>query len=327
MGLLNSINQSLIDMMGPFGPLMVVGLLGVVMILVTLPVLLKKEVDPLDKLKAGARAAETAGGRGQSLRQASGKDKLEKYSNFLEPQDAVEYSAIKLKLLQAGYKSKNAVRMYHFAQFALGVGLLLAGIIYSIVNAGAEDASTKSSIMQILVPGVVGYMLPKYWVTRRQGERKQAIENGFPDSLDMMLVCVEAGQSLDQSIIRVARELRSGFPALAEEFEMVSYEMKAGKDKTQVLRDMSERCGVSDVASFVTVLIQSQQFGTSIADALRVYSAEMRDKRVMRAEEKANTLPTKMTLATMMLTVPPLLIILIGPSIYGIAQTLSNANF
>ena len=90
---------------------------------------------------------------------------------------------------------------------------------------------------------------------------------------------------------------------------------------------MSERAGVADVASFVTVLIQSASFGTSIAEALRVYASEMRDKRVMRAEEKANKLPTKMTLATMMLTVPPLLIILIGPSIYGIAQTLAKANF
>jgi tight adherence protein C len=94
-----------------------------------------------------------------------------------------------------------------------------------------------------------------------------------------------------------------------------------------VLRDMSERAGVIDVGSFVTVLIQSATFGTSIAEALRVYAAEMRDKRVMRAEEKANTLPTKMTLATMMLTVPPLLLILIGPSLYDIYKTLNGANF
>ena len=93
-----------------------------------------------------------------------------------------------------------------------------------------------------------------------------------------------------------------------------------------MLRDMSERCGVSDITSFVTVLIQSQQFGTSISDALRVFSSEMRDKRVMRAEEKANTLPTKMTLATMMLTVPPLLIILLGPSIFEISHVLGGGG-
>jgi tight adherence protein C len=134
-----------------------------------------------------------------------------------------------------------------------------------------------------------------------------------------MLVCVEAGQSLDQAIIKVAKEIESSYPALAEEFQIVAYEMKAGKDKTRVLRDMGERVGVQDINSFVTTLIQSATFGTSIAEALRVYAEEMRDKRVMRAEEKANKLPTKLTLGTMMFCVPPLLIILIGPSVYGIA--------
>ena len=327
MDFLNFANEKLTEILGPFGPLIVVGFLGLILVLLAVPMLLRKQDDPLDKLKQINEAVVVPEKKSQKLRQVQSKDKLEKYSNFLEPQDAEEYSAIRLKLLQAGYKSRNAVRMYHFSQFALGIGFLLLGVAYAILQSNTGDPTTKATIMSILGPGVAGYMLPKYWVTRRQGERQKAIENGFPDSLDLMLVCVEAGQSLDQSIIRVAREMRSGFPELAEEFELVSYEMKAGKDKTLVLRDMSERCGVADVTSFVTVLIQSQQFGTSIADALRIYSSEMRDKRVMRAEEKANTLPTKMTLATMMLTVPPLLIILIGPSIYNIYKTLSNANF
>ncbi len=327
MDILNAINTKLIDLLGPMGPLIVVGMLGVLLVLLTLPAMLRKSSDPLDKLRDANRASNALPGGKDKLRMGGGKDKLEKYSNFLEPQDEVEFSAIRLKLIQAGYRSKNAVRMYHFSQFALGIGLLILGVAYAILQSSTGEPSTKATILSILIPGVVGYMLPKYWVTKRQAKRQEEIINGFPDSLDMMLVCVEAGQSLDQSIIRVSRELKSGFPALAGEFEMVSYEMKAGKDKTTVLRDMAERCGVMDVTSFVTVLIQSQQFGTSIAEALRVYAGEMRDKRVMRAEEKANTLPTKMTLATMMLTVPPLLIILIGPSVYGIAVTLGNANF
>ncbi|MFN7052533.1 MAG: type II secretion system F family protein, partial [Gemmobacter sp.] len=154
--------------------------------------------------------------------------------------------------------------------------------------------------------------------------RQQEIISGFPDALDLMLVCVEAGQSLDQSINRVAKESRAGYPALADEFDMVSQEVKAGKERVQVLRDMSERVGVPDITAFVTTLVQSATFGTSIAEALRVYSAEMRDKRVMRAEEKANVLPTKLTLGTMLFTLPPLMIILLGPSIYGIATHLGG---
>ncbi|MEL6840934.1 MAG: type II secretion system F family protein [Pseudomonadota bacterium] len=328
--MIETINTLLTDNLGPFGPLIAIGVLGVVLIGLTLPSLLKKDVDPLDRIKDQAKGYDTrlADGDKKTLRSSGGKqDKLAKYANFLEPQSEEEYSAIRIKLLQAGYRSKNAVRTYYFLQFALGIFLLFCGVIYAIVQSATGDPSTQAIVLSIIIPGAIGYYIPKYWVTKRQQERQTEITNGFPDSLDMMLVCVEAGQSLDQSILRVSKEIRAGFPALAEEFEMVSNETKAGKDKVQVLRDMAERTGVNDVQSFVTVLIQSASFGTSIAEALRVFSDEMRDKRVMRAEEKANTLPTKMTLATMMLTVPPLLIILIGPSVYEIAITLGNANF
>jgi tight adherence protein C len=227
---------------------------------------------------------------------------------------------MELKLRQAGYQSKDSVRLFHFAQFALGLVGLVAGLVYVYVLNADIEYDSQQMIIRIIGPGAAAYMLPKYWITRRIEERKQEITSGFPDALDMMLVCVEAGQSLDQAIVRVAKELHASYPALAEEFEVVAYEMKAGKEKDKVLRDMGTRCGVQDVSSFVTVMIQSATFGTSIADALRVYAGEMRDKRVMRAEEAANKLPTKMTLATMTLTVPPLLIILVGPSAQGIAN-------
>ncbi len=323
---LAGIEAMLTDQLGPFGPILALGIIGMFLMLGTLPILLKKRADPLAKLKA-SRTRKTEDSATQVLRRSTNKDKLEKYSNFLEPQNEDEYSAVALKLVQAGYRTKNAVRMYHFAQFALGVGGLVIGVLLSIYLATTGDPTTQKLIISAIGPAIVGYMAPKYWVTKRLQQRQEEIINGFPDSLEMMLVCVEAGQSLDQSIIRVSREIRAGAPALADEYEMVAHEMKAGKDRISVLRDMSERCGVMDVSSFVTVLIQSASFGTSIAEALRVYSSEMRDKRVMRAEEKANTLPTKMTLATMMLTVPPLLIILIGPSIYEIYKTLQGANF
>ena len=326
MNFATSLQTMLTENLGPFGPLIVVGVLGIILIGLTIPFFLSQKADPLEKLKRSNRES-AATSDGEKLRQETKNDKLEKYSDFLEPQDEEEYSAAKLKLLQAGYKGRNAVRTYYFAQFALGLGLLALGLIYTLVLNGDKEASMQSMVISILLPGVAGYMGPKWWVNKRVTARKTEIENGFPDSLDMMLVCVEAGQSMDQSIIRVATELKAGFPALAEEYEIVAHEMKAGKDRVNVLRDMSERAGVTDVTSFVTVLIQSATFGTSIADALRVFSAEMRDKRVMRAEEAANKLPTKMTLATMMMTVPPLLIILIGPSVYSVMETLKNVNF
>ena len=314
-----------LESLGPLGPAIALGAAGLVLMALAAALALRARRDPLERLgrtaEARPRAAEAR------LRAESRDVKLARFATFLEPQDAGELSAMRLRLLQAGFRSRDAVRTFHLIQLAAALGLLILGLLYVLsLQATGRTPGTTSLVAFVLGPALLGYMGPRYVVTRRVEKRREEIENGFPDALDMMLVCIEAGQSLDQSIIRVARELHASYPALAGEFETVAQQIKAGKDKVQVLKDMSERSGVRDVASFVTVLVQSQTFGTSIAEALRVYAGEMRDKRVMRAEEKANTLPVKMTLATMMLTVPPLLIILIGPSIYDIVQTLGGSG-
>lgn len=323
--MLENLNAMLTDLLGPAGPLIMVAGLAALLIVAAIPMFLNSKPDPLDKLKQDGQQRMNADTRAV-LRDKKKNDKLNKYAQFLEPQDEQELSEIKTRLMQAGYRSKDAVQIYYFAQFVLGILLLGAGVLYYLTMIDPATATTQQKIMYILGPGAFGYMGPKYWVNKRVEKRKEQIQQGFPDSLDMMLVCVEAGQSMEQAIIRIGTELRSSFPALAEEYTIISYEMKAGKDKSQVLNDMSERCGLQDISSFVTVLNQAQTFGTSISDALRVYASEMRDKRVMRAEEQANKLPTKMTLVTMMLTVPPLLIILVGPSAVGISEMGSMAG-
>ncbi len=313
--------EFLTDALGPLGPVILLGVLGVVMVLLVLIMMMKQKQDPLERLKESNRG--TGSTQQQRLRAGAKNKKLDKYATFLEPQDEKQLSQIRLTLMQAGYRHRDSVRYFHFAQMALAVLLLIVGVIYYLLFKSGDDSTAQDALMWILGPGLVGYMLPKYWVTKRKEQRQQEIVEGFPDSLDMMLVCVEAGQSMDQAIIRVSKEMRVSYPALSEEYEIVAHQVKAGRDKPGVLAELSERCGVQDITSFTTVLTQSQTFGTSIADALRVYAGEMRDKRVMRAEEKANQLPTKMTLATMMLTVPPLLIILVGPSVIGIMELFS----
>jgi len=309
--------------MGPLGPLYVVGVLGFFLVLLSLVIILNRQPDPIDKLKGGRKEKVVAKTDDQPrLRERDKGPNLDKFASFLEPQDQKAFSATKLKLVQAGYRNQTSVRTFHFMQLALAIGFLFLGIVVVLVR--LDQASLKVVMLTVLVPGAVGYYLPSYWVERRRQTRQGALMDGFPDALDLLLVCVEAGQSLDQSIQRVAIEIRPGFPELSEEFEIIANEMKAGKDRVTVLRDMAERAGAQDISAFVTVLIQSASFGTSISDALRIYAAEMRDKRVMRAEEKANVLPTKLTLGTMMFTLPPLLIILIGPSIYNIYLTLGG---
>jgi len=315
------------DMFGELAPLVALGVGLLLVGIVALPFLIDTRPDPLDKLGKQARGEKEtkSSEKAVRLRTDSPNQKLDKFATFLEPQDQTEFSAARLRMIQAGYRSRDAVRNFHFAQFALGIGLMTMGLLFALLTSDGAMNLTKL-MLWIVLPGGAGYYLPKYWVERRRQERQGQIVSGFPDSLDLMLVCVEAGQSLDQAIVRVANEIRSGYPALADEFEMVAWEIKAGKDKITVLRDMSERCAVPDISSFVTVLVQSATFGTSIADALRVYASEMRDKRVMRAEEKANVLPTKLTLGTMMFTVPPLLIILIGPSVYDIMDAFGGSG-
>ncbi|MEI4472535.1 type II secretion system F family protein [Frigidibacter sp. MR17.24] len=320
--MLTQLNDAIVARLGPLGPLYVVAGLGLLLILCTLPIFLGQKADPLKKLKDEGSAAPGRGAKDDPRRALrTGKtDKLQKFATFLEPKSEEEMGTARLKMMRAGYRGKTAVRTFHAIQFAIAIFALVMGTAYALIESSKGAVTPAQMTMYTLLPAALGYYLPRYWLNRRITERQKQMQNGFPDALDMLLVCVEAGQSLDQSIIRVAKELQTGYPALAEEFEMVSYEVKAGKDKTAVLKAFAERSGLSDIASFVTVMIQSAQFGTSIAEALRVYAADMRDKRVMRAEELANKLPTKITLGTMLFTVPPLLVILVGPSILSIIE-------
>ena len=320
---ISSVMTFLTDRFGPLGPLLAVGLLGFLLILIALPTFLKRRRDRFRELKE-SQPGLSAKDKKRALRKTEKVDKLEKFAHFLEPQKKEDLSAAKLKMLRAGYAGKNAVRMFHAIQFVVAITFLILGGLYALIQSFSAEITTQQLMLYTVLPCGLGYYLPQYWVNRRLQERQTEIIQGFPDALDLMLVCVEAGQSLDQSIIRVGKESRVGYPALADEFDMVAQEVKAGKERITVLKDMAERVGVPDVASFVTTLVQSATFGTSVADALRVYSADMRDKRIMRAEEKANMLPTKLTLGTMMFTVPPLLVILIGPSVYGIATMLGR---
>jgi tight adherence protein C len=325
--MLDSILQGLTSPLGLFA---VLASAGVMLVLATFTSSVRqKGTDPMERLRNQARGNPAPGNRRLSRHEEESElqKRLSRYKAFLEPASEIEKSAARLEMIQAGYHGKNAVRDFHASKMILALIGLMIGLGLTFLRGGEAPPSPIMMILTIMGPTFAGYYLPIYWVNKRRAERQDQIASGFPDSLDMLLICTEAGQSMDQSISRVARELRSAYPALSEEFETVAHQTKAGKDRLEVLREMGERCGNADIRSFVTVLIQSATYGTSTADALRVYAAEMRDKRVMLAEEKANVLPTKLTLGTMMFTVPPLLIILIGPSVYGVTKFLNAAEF
>ncbi|MEM9138676.1 MAG: type II secretion system F family protein, partial [Pseudomonadota bacterium] len=283
------------------------------------PVLLKRQKDPLDRFsfRDDLREQDLVG-----LRQNTDDGNLQGLAPLLEPTDQEELSQTRTELRSAGYKSSSAVRVYFFARAACGIGLLCFGLIFTLLI--PEEPNFAISIAISVILALAGYFIPVYWVKRQIQTRRQDIQNAFPDAMDMMLVCIEGGQSLDQAMARVGDEMQASGTPLAEEMQIVSQEFRAGKDRATVLRDFADRCAVNDISSFVTVLIQSTTFGTSISQALRVYASEMRDKRLMRAEEKANVLPTKLTLGTMAFTVPPLILILVGPSFIQILRSVAG---
>ncbi|MEM1277594.1 MAG: type II secretion system F family protein [Pseudomonadota bacterium] len=318
-GILEKFEASLIDSYGPAAPLYALIILGVLIIVVTLPILLRKKKDPLDRFGfSNSRRDDEL----LTLRVDGDDGKLSGLGDYLEPTDEKELSETRKMLRSAGYKDASAVRVYFFARAGLGILLMMVAIFVFLIR--PEDPDPMIALIFAGVFGLAGYFIPIYWVKRQIEVRREEIENAFPDAMDMMLVCIEGGQSLDQAMARVGVEMKLSAGPLAEELGVVTDEFRAGKDRTDVLRDFASRCAVNDISSFVTVLIQSQSFGTSVSQALRVYAAEMRDKRLMRAEEKANVLPTKLTLGTMMFTVPPLILILVGPSFIQIIRSLSS---
>jgi len=291
------------------------------MTVIALPLVLRKPKDPLELFSFSDEKLKSELVR---LRDTSGDEKFKAIAEYLEPQDQAEMSEVRSMLCAAGYRGAAAVRQYYLARAAMALGLLVVGLVVFFLIPDEPKMVFGGAMTGILV--LAGYFIPIYWVRRKVETRKQDITNAFPDAMDMMLVCIEGGQLLDQAMARVGEEMENSSGPLAEEFALVSHEFRAGKDRILVLRDFAARCAVTDVSSFVTVLIQSTSFGTSIAQALRVYASEMRDKRLMRAEEKATVLPTKLTLGTMMFTVPPLLLILIGPSFIMILLSLGGVG-
>lgn len=276
--------------------------------------------DPVERRLAHGSSEATPNEPPASVRPRDDAGLLKKFDAYLTPQANAEKSRLREHLARAGYRSRAAIRLYYLSRAALGLGLSLVVALLSPFL--ATDLSIERMVVLTLLSGLVGLYLPTIAVSLRIRRRQSEMRDAFPDALDMLLVCVEAGQGLDAALNRVAEEVGAAHPHLAEEFLLVGLELRAGKGRNEVLRDMATRVAVDEISAFVTVLIQSDRFGTSIGDALRVYAADMRAKRMVRAEEKANKLPVKLALGTIACTVPPVMLILAGPSLIMAVRTL-----
>jgi len=208
------------------------------------------------------------------------------------------------RLAAAGWDDPSAARLYSTAQLVLAAIFWLVPILILGVRTGWILA---------LIAAVIGYMIPDLIVSRRITQHTRAIQNGLPDALDLLVVCVEAGSSLDQAILKASEELEIAMPAMAHELRTVATEIRAGKQRLDAFQDLAKRTNLDDVRALVAMLIQTDRFGTSIAQALRTHAETSRTKRRQRAEERAGKVSVKLVFPLVLCLLPALYVVCLGP--------------
>lgn len=221
-------------------------------------------------------------------------------------------AALRQQLIAAGYPAPHAPRVYTLVRLVLVIGLPILVLMFFWVT-GASPSMIKL-YFSLVIAAALGLYLPNLFIRAKADRRQQALINAFPDALDLMLVCVEAGLGLEAAFSRVGMEMTTSHPLLAEQFGAVVLELRAGRSHEDALRRMADRAGADDIRAFATLLIQSTKLGSSIAQTLRVYSAEMREKRRLRAEEKAHRLPVLISIPLVACMLPTMIGVLMLPA-------------
>lgn len=220
--------------------------------------------------------------------------------------------ALQRKMLAAGYRSPQAPQIFTLVRLLLI--LLLPSLVVLPQLMSNKPITLPSLYLQGVGFAVMGLVLPNLFVTAKADRRREEIVNGFPDCLDLMLVCVEAGMGLEAALDRVAREMTTSHPLVAEALLQTTLELRAGASREEALRNMADRTRVDEIRSFATLLIQSDKLGSSIASTLRIYASEMREKRRMRAEEKAHRLPVLLSIPLVACMLPVMIGVLMLPA-------------
>ena len=236
---------------------------------------------------------------------------LERLGQANKPKDQAETSRLRKTLVTAGFRSPRAP--VTFMGTKLFLALMLLGVFFVFGSEFTKDKPASYFIGGAVLCATVGFYAPQLWLSSAVNGRKERIIDGFPDALDLMVVCVEAGLGLDQAIARVGEEISIGHKDLGDEYKILSLELRAGLTREQALRNLNERTDVDEIRSLVALLIQTDRFGTSIGQALRVHSDSMRMNRRLKAEEMAAKLPVKLMGPLILCIFPALLIVIMGP--------------
>lgn len=242
----------------------------------------------------------------------------------VSPQDVV---ATRRDLIAAGYRSDRALPIYYGIRVIVCVLLVMLALVF-------REAITTNSVLRVVIvvaAGFLGYLGPSFWLEYLVARRQERIRLSLPDALNMMVVAVEAGLGLDQAIQYVGRELASTHPDISTELDLVNLEIRAGKRRTEALRNLASRTGEAELRKLVAMLIQTDKFGTSIAESLRTHSDFMRVRRRQEAEERAGKVGVKLVFPIFFLLLPSMLVVAAGPGLLQVFKYLfpmmRNARF
>lgn len=259
--------------------------------------------------------------KGKVKPNAVAKKMAQKTNEFYSTSDPDSLRQMQLRLIQAGYLNPGAVGYFLSARFAAAaLGFVLAVLMILTVFA---DLPFANRIIIVVLGGTVGYFVPNFFLNTRINKLREENRGGFPDVMDLMVVAAEAGLTTEASIERIAKEIQGTYPTLSAQLNIVALEIRAGRPIDQALHAFGERLGLEEIKGFATMVQQSKELGTSVSDALRVYSDEMRHKRMMKAEEKAYALPAKMSIPVTVFILP----IVIGVAIIPTVVRLMTDNY
>jgi tight adherence protein C len=265
---------------------------------------------------------EPIGGKDMPSEESRFRHFLGSLGKFLAPKKEANISDMRKIFVRAGYRNQGALPLF------FGLKVFLALLFFGATLMGKllfwEWMAPGSFGYISIILAIVGFYLPNLWIKLRISSRKDKIQRGLPDALDLMVVCVEAGTGMDAALNRTAEEMKRTNSILAEELGMVNLEIRAGKPRQEALKNLAWRTDLDDIGNLTTLLIQTERFGTSIAQALRVHSDFMRTKRFQRAEELAQKMPIKLIFPLALFILPMFFLITLGPAMFTILKHFGN---
>ena len=240
--------------------------------------------------------------------------------SWIKPDSDEQISNMRATLMKAGYRRLNAIPVYFGFKLFLTAALPIG--FFNLKALFMQPVPYMNLMIILTALGLTGFLMPNLWLRYRISDRKRQMFEGFPDALDLLVVCVEAGMGMDAAISRTGKEMQLSNKEVAEEFNLLSLELRAGKARKDALRNLAKRIDLEEVNSLVSLLIQTDKFGTSIAQALRTHADAMRVKRYQMAEELAAKLPVKLVFPLILFIFPTLFVVLVGPAAIKIYNAL-----